>query len=228
MATAERVRNVRERLFAAGTVVAGSNGTPRELFQIAIGLGEGLALRDWVRKERARATLEVGLGYGIATLFICEGLLENGMDPRHVAIDPYQFTGPDAQRNLFAGIGSENLEEAGIRELVELHCEESQIILPRLLADGRRFDLVFIDGTHRFEGVFLDLIYAGRLVEERGVIFVDDAQLAPVRKAIDFCVANLGWIVEDQGAEGDAHAWTVLRTASQEVFLRQYTPFVDF
>jgi predicted O-methyltransferase YrrM len=225
---AERVRNVRERLFAAGTVVAGADGRPRELFPIAIGLGEGLALRDRVRNEGARTTLEVGLGYGIATLFICEGLLENGIGTWHVAIDPYQFAGPDPQRNLFAGIGVENLEEAGVREMVEFHPQESQIVLPRLLADGRRFDLAFIDGTHRFEGVFLDLIYAGRLLEERGIVFVDDAQLPAVRKAIDFCVVNLGWIVEDEGAEGDAHAWTVLRTGGHDVFLRPYTRFVDF
>lgn len=224
---AERVRNVRERLFAAGTV-AGSDGRSHELFPIAIGLREGLALRDRVRDEEARATLEVGVGYGIATLFICEGLLENGMDPRHVAIDPYQSAGPASHSTLFAGTGLENLEKAGIRDIVEFHAEESQIVLPRLLADGRRFDLAFIDGTHRFEGVFLDLIYAGRLLEEGGIVFVDDAQLPAVRKAIDFCVANLGWIVEDEGAEGDAHAWTVLRTAGHEVFLRPYTRFVDF
>src|SRR5947209_6686439 len=138
---AERVRNVRERLFAAETVVAGADGTPRELFPIAIGLREGLALRDRVRNERARATLGVGLGYGIATLFLCEGLLENGMDPRHVAIDPYQFAGLDSHSTLFAGTGLENLEKAGIRDIVEFHAEESQIVLPRLLADGRRFDL---------------------------------------------------------------------------------------
>jgi hypothetical protein len=41
--------------------------------------------------ERATRTIEVGLGYGISTLFICDGLLEVA-DPaaHHIAIDPYQ------------------------------------------------------------------------------------------------------------------------------------------
>lgn len=45
-----------------------------------------------------------------------------------------------------------------VRDLVEFHAEESQIVLPRLLAEARRFDLAFVDGNHRFEGVFLDLM----------------------------------------------------------------------
>ncbi len=37
-------------------------------------------------------------------------------------------------------------------------------MLPRLLAEGRGFDLAFLDGNHRFEGVFLDLVYSGRVL----------------------------------------------------------------
>jgi predicted O-methyltransferase YrrM len=53
--------------------------------------GRGEALREWVRREGASRTLEIGLGYGIAALYVCEGLLLNGADEaRHVTIDPYQ------------------------------------------------------------------------------------------------------------------------------------------
>jgi hypothetical protein len=86
----ERVREVRERLVTAGTVVC-SDGRSRELFPVAIGDAEGLALRSWVRREGAQRTLETGLGFAISTLFLVEGLLENGSNARHVATDPYQF-----------------------------------------------------------------------------------------------------------------------------------------
>lgn len=224
----ERVRAVRERLFASGSVVARADGRPRELFPVAIGLEEGLALRDRVRAEGARRTLETGLGYAVATLFVCEGLLANGPDVRHVAADPYQLAGLPHHRTRFAGVGLQILEEAGVRDLVEFHAEESQIVLPRLLADGRQFDLAFLDGNHRFEGVFLDLISSGLLLREGGIVFVDDTQVASVRKAVDFCVANLGWVVEDEGAEGDAHAWTVLRTGAADAFRRPFAELVDF
>ena len=193
-----------------------------DLFPVAIGPEEGSALREWVRRERAVRTLETGLGFAVSTLFICEALLRNGPGARHVAADPYQHG------ERYRGVGLELLEQAGVRELVEFHAEESQILLPRLLADGRQFDFAFLDGNHRFEGVFLDLIYSGRLLKPGGVLFADDAQLPAVKKAIGFCVANLGWIVEDEGRETDVHEWTVLRTGPSELFQRPFDRFVEF
>jgi predicted O-methyltransferase YrrM len=225
--TTEQVRGVRERLVSVGTVVARADGRSRELFPVAIGIEEGLALREWVRKEGALRTLETGLGYAISTLFIFEGLLANGPNGRHVAADPYQFTGLPMHRTTYVGVGLEILEEAGVRDLVEFYAEESQIVLPRLLAEGREFDLAFLDGNHRFEGVFLDLIYAGRLLRERGIVFVDDTQLLGVRRAVDFCVTNLGWDTEEGGEEG-IHEWLVLRTGPHDALLRPYTEFADF
>lgn len=131
-----------------------------------------------------------------------------------------KFSGLPSHRTTYVGVGLEILEEAGVRDLVEFYAEESQIVLPRLLAAGRRFDLAFLDGNHRFEGVFLDLIYAGRLLKQRAIVFVDDAQLPGVRDAVDFCVANLDWLIEDEGAEGDIHEWVVLRTGPSDMLMR--------
>jgi predicted O-methyltransferase YrrM len=223
----ERVRSVREGLIAAGTVVAHADGSSRDLFPVAIGPEEGRALRGWVRNEGAVRTLETGLGFAISTLFIIEGLLANGRSGRHVAADPYQFVGFPMHATTYVGVGLQILVEAGVRDLVEFYAEESQIVLPRLLAEGREFDFAFLDGNHRFEGVFLDLIYSGRLLKEGGVVFVDDAQLPGVQRAIGFCTANLGWTSEGEGKEG-GHEWSVLRTASHDVFLRPYAEFVSF
>lgn len=227
MPTIERVRTVRERLVAAGTVVARADGRTREVFPVAIGIEEGLALRRWVRTEGARRTIETGLGFAISTLFILEGLLANGPAGRHVAADPYQLIGLPMHRTTYAGVGLQILEEAGARDLVEFYAEESQIVLPRPLGEGTRFDLAFLDGNHRFEGVFLDLIYAGRLLKEGGIVFVDDTQLPGVRRAVEFCISNLGWVTEDHGKEG-VHEWLVLRTGLHETFLRPYSELVDF
>jgi predicted O-methyltransferase YrrM len=214
----ERVRAVREGLLHRAP----------EILPVAIGPVEGAALRDLIVRERARTTLEAGLGWGVGTLFVLEGLLTNGADVRHVAADPWQFRGLEGHRTRFEGAGLAVLEEAGARELVEFHEEESQLVFPRLLSEGREFDLVFLDANHRFEGVFVDLFYAGRLLRERGVVFVDDVQLPGVRRAVDFFVANLAWEVEDEGAEGEEHAWSVVRTTSRDAYLRPYVEFAGF
>jgi len=154
----QRTRDVLTRLLRDGSAVARSDGTTHDLFPVAVNAAEGEALREWVRREGASRTIEIGLGYGVAALFICAGLLENGKAAaRHVAVDPYQAT-------RFADCGLQFLKDAELTELVEFHSEESQIVLPRFLSEGRRFDLAFADGNHRFDGVFLDLVYLGRLL----------------------------------------------------------------
>jgi predicted O-methyltransferase YrrM len=224
----DRLRSVREKLIADGTVVT-PDGRVTEMFPVAIGPEEGAALRDRVVEEGATRTLEVGLGFAISTLFICEGLLMNGPGQgRHVAIDPFQLEPSPVAGTTYDGVGLETLERAGVGNLVRLHQEESQVVLPRLLDEGQRFDLAFIDGNHRFEAVFLDLVYAGRLVAEGGTVFVDDTQLPAIRRAIEFCVDNLGWEPISAGSEGTAHGWSVLRTGPRSLLQRPFTGFTDF
>jgi len=216
-----RVRNVIERLVRDGTAVSAVDGSVHTLFPVAVSAIEGEALREWVKREHAAHTIEVGLGYGISALHICEGLLENG-DPtaQHVVIDPHQKT-------RFADCALQFLHEAGVATLVE-HCsEESQIALPRFLSSGRRFDLAFVDGNHRFDGVFLDLAYLGRLLRPGGIIFVDDYQLPGIARAVAFFLSNLGWILEEAGDADVDHHWAVLRTSIAED-TRPYYYFVDF
>jgi predicted O-methyltransferase YrrM len=188
---------------------------------VAVNAVEGNALRDWVERENATRTVEIGLGYGFAALFVCEGLLANGDDAaRHVVIDQNQGT-------RFANCGLQFLEEAGVADLVEFHAAESEIVLPRFLADGCSFDLAFVDGNHRFDGVFLDLIYLGRLVSAGGIVFVDDYQLRSVSRAASFCTSNLGWIVEEESTDDPDHHWVVLRTAPVQPE-RPFDHYVDF
>jgi len=154
MVTPGSVRMVLERLAADGTVVARSNGSTHQVYPIAVSMAEGQALRAWIVRERVSKTIEIGLGYAVSTLHICDGLLEvGGHDPRHLAIDPYQHS-------RFGNCGPQLLEDAGVRDL--------EILLPDLLRRGMSFDFAFIDGNHRFDGVFVDLFYLGRLVQLAG------------------------------------------------------------
>jgi predicted O-methyltransferase YrrM len=216
-----RVRGVIERLVRDGTAIARSDGTLHDLFPVAASAAESEALRGWVFREAATRTIEIGLGYGISALHVCEGLLANA-DPtaRHVVIDPYQAT-------RFSDCGLQFLDEAGVAGLVEHHTQESLIALARFLSEGHTFDLAFVDGNHRFDGVFPDLVFLGRLVRPAGVVFLDDYQLAAVARAAAFFVANLGWTFEEISAEDDFHQWAVLRTSAVPD-TRPFEYYVDF
>jgi predicted O-methyltransferase YrrM len=100
-------------------------------------------------------------------------------------------------------------------------------VRPRLLAEGRRFDLAVVDGSHRFGAVFVDLYYLGRLVRPGGIIFLDDYQLPGVARAAAFFTANLRWATEQVSAAEDRHHWAVLRT-STEPGTRPYDYLADF
>jgi predicted O-methyltransferase YrrM len=205
-AALRRVRRVRERLLRDGAVVSRADGATRRLEPLAVSPAEGEALRGWVAREGVTRTIEIGLGYGISALFVCEGLLESGgPDARHVVLDPYQAR--------LGNCGLQVLEEAGLVPLVEHHAEESQLALPRLLGEGRRFDLAFVDGNHRFDGVFLDLVYLGRLLPRGAVVFLDDYQLPAVARAASFCLRNLDWTLEEVSPADALHQWAVLRTS---------------
>jgi hypothetical protein len=93
--------------------------------------------------------------------------------------------------------------------MVEHHAEELQIALPRFLGEARCFHLVFVDGNHGFDGVFL-----GRLVHPGGIVFVEDYQLPAVDRAVSFCVTNLDWTLEQVSAADELHRWAVLRTSA--------------
>ena len=187
--------------------VAAPDGSVHDLFPVAIPAAEGETLRERVIREHASRTLEVGLGYAVSTLYICDGLIQNGdRNAVHVAIDPFQSA-------RFANCGLELLAEAGVAQLVEHHSESSQTVLPRFLDEGRVFDLAFVDGDHRFDWVFVDLVYAGRLVRPGGLVMLDDHQLPAIERAASFFTANLGWAVEEL-SPGDAHhQWIVMRTS---------------
>ena len=139
-----------ERLVRDGSVGACSDGTLHDLFPVAADAAEGEALRDWVLREGATRTVEIGLG--ILALHICEGLIGNaGQASRHVVIDPYQAT-------RFSDLGLQFLDESGIS-------------LPRFLDEARIFDLAFVDGNHRFDSIFVDLFYLERLVRPEAALF---------------------------------------------------------
>jgi predicted O-methyltransferase YrrM len=220
MDAVERIQVVLDRSLGEGSVVSRLDGSIHDVYPVAIGRAEGEALAGFVQRERATDTIEIGLGYGISTLFICRALVTAGEHVHHVALDPNQSA-------RFANCALQVLEDAGVSDIAEHVPEPSEVALPRFLEQGRRFDFAFVDGNHRFDGVFLDLAYLGRLLKPGRMIFVDDYQLPGVRRAVSFFVSNLRWTVESVSTEEPRHHWAAIRTETMPDE-RAYDYFVDF
>ncbi len=170
--TAAELRRFIEELYARGTV-HGEDGTEHRIFPNSVTPDRGAFIRDVCRAERARSVLEIGMAWGLSTLHILEGLLNNGAgEHAHVVVDPQQTS-------EFHGAGNQILRDAGVEQFVEFHQDYSELLLPRLVSEGRVFDFVFIDGAHRFDNVFVDLFYANRLLKPGGVVVFDDVFADP-------------------------------------------------
>ncbi len=95
------------------------------------------------------------------------------------------------------------------------------------MGEGRSFDLAFVDGNHRVDGVFLDLVYLDRLLRAGGIVFLDDYHLPAGGRAASFFVRNLGWVLEEASAPDELHPWAVLRSGSVPD-TRPFDYYVDF
>lgn len=167
--------------------------------------------------ERARAVIEIGLAYGGSALAIAEALVTNEPDQaRHLIIDAYQ--------NRFYGSGWSAIVEAGITGLCLLYEERSQIVLPRLLSEGLLADAAFVDGSHIFHNVFVDLFYLRELVRPGGLVILDDYSYPSVATAVRYFQVNTGWEPEPMPAPTRLRAFRLPNPRTEPNF-ESFRPF---
>jgi predicted O-methyltransferase YrrM len=147
-------------------------------------------LRGLLADEPVQDTLEIGLAYAASALTILATQAQlSKATYRHRAIDPFQSSS-------WKNAGVIAIQSAGYENNFLLVEEMSSVALPRLLGDGKLFDLIYIDGSHLFEDVFVDLYYSCHLVREGGFIVFDDCTDRHVDKVIRFVERNYGGILE--------------------------------
>jgi predicted O-methyltransferase YrrM len=174
------------------------DGSPIPLHS-EISEAEGTLLQRLIRAQKPRITLEVGCGYGISTLYICEALADVGGE-KHIVIDPEQQTDWQA-----AGLHA--VERAGFGSLVEFHGQSSHVALPALEAARRRIGLALIDGWHTFDYAMVDFFYVDRLLDIDGTVVLDDTAAYPaVRKLARYIVEHRSYDVISNDPEAPALA----------------------
>lgn len=145
------------------------------------------ALRDLLIAEGVETVVEIGLAYGSSALAIGEALISTGARrPLHVVIDPLHAT-------EWSNVGWELLRSAGLDSIAKLVLQASSVALPQLVAEGFTADAAFVDGSHRFHEVFVDLYFLRKIVRPGGIIVLDDHWWPSVRTAEHYFEVNMGW-----------------------------------
>lgn len=137
-----------------------ARGRAAELGCTPIGAGAGAALRFLTAAIGAKSVVEVGTGTGVSSLYILEGMGEQGV---LTTID-IEAEHQHAAREAF--------KEAGIRhQRTRLITGRAGDVLPRLTDNA--YDLVLLDADKRELTLYLE--QALRLLRPGGVLAVDNA-----------------------------------------------------
>jgi predicted O-methyltransferase YrrM len=195
----------------------GTDGVRHELdANTGIRPNDGIYLYDLVRQVRPRRTAEVGFAEGFSTMYLLAALQSNGSG-LHVAMDPYEDS-------LYHGIGLQKVKEADAKHRFRFLPVKSVAGLPRLSAEMKPFDIIFIDGDHRFDAAFTDFILADEICSKDGYILLHDTWMPSIQKVIAYIEHNRADYARRPVPQG------VNMAAFQKVGVdqRAWTHFVDF
>jgi predicted O-methyltransferase YrrM len=180
---AATVRRARRSLAECGPTHTRTEG---DFERVALPNEDCDVLRDLLIGEHARVVIEIGLAYGGSALAIGEALVSQLHDePRHVIIDAHQ--------HQFGNAGWDRIIAAGLSDICAQLADRSQIVLPRLVAEGFVTDAAFVDGSHIFHNVFVDLYFLRELVRPGGLLILDDCDWPSVATAVRYFEVNAHW-----------------------------------
>ena len=148
-------------------------------------------IRHLLQTEKQRKTLEVGLAYGASALTFLATHQEVHSDQyfRHTAIDPFQM-------GVWKSVALNLIKSAGFEDNFHFLKEDSALALPSLCREGSDYGLIYVDGSHIFEDVFIDFFYCTRLLLVNGLLLFDDCTDKHVRKVIRFIDTNYSGILK--------------------------------
>jgi len=132
--------------------------------------------------------LEIGCWNGRATVHF----LQMG---RVTVIDTFEGSNEQVHKEYFRKYGPEALYKEFEGNITN-ECQNydyawptimrsrSDTALDQLASEGKKFNLIFIDGSHEYEDVKSDIEKAFKLLKKPGVIFFDDLNWPDVARAV--------------------------------------------
>jgi predicted O-methyltransferase YrrM len=140
------------------------------------------------REGPALDVLEIGSWAGASAVTWAMALREAGASGTVTCVDPwlpyfdveaehdrhYRDMNDAARDGLIAQLFEHNIRCAGVADMIRQRRGYSQNVLPEL--PSGQFDIVYIDGSHRFEDVRFDIQQAKRLLRGGGTICGDDLE----------------------------------------------------
>lgn len=138
---------------------------------------QGIWIYNLCREIKPEATLEIGLAYGFSMLFFLAASKKNGKGS-HTAIDPFPWNGVAYCKAREVAMPLEAINELSERAGVDLARNE------------RKFDVIFIDGNHRFDNALMDFSLFSRVCSLHGYVILDDMWMSSIQAVVRFLKKN--------------------------------------
>ncbi|MEO1009169.1 MAG: class I SAM-dependent methyltransferase [Planctomycetota bacterium] len=151
----------------------------------------GLLLHALAANIRPATVFELGVGFGVSTIWIASAL---GNDARHVGIDDFTPIGPEPGGDRLDAVRT-RLERAGVGtrvRLVEGHTSHAAKALHAELRDSGGVQLAVIDADHTVRGCWHDLWAVEPVLAPGGYAILHDTN--PQAAGCDGPRAVLDWL----------------------------------
>jgi predicted O-methyltransferase YrrM len=176
----------------------GIDGKPHSVDQTTrISLQQGIWLYELCLAVKPKSTLEIGLAYGFSTLYFLAAATKN-QGSFHTAIDPNQYSSWHGIGLTHANALAPRRETNSSFRFIEDSSERAATDLARA---NCKYDLIFVDGNHRFDNVLVDFYLYAQLCTIGGYIIFDDVWLSSVSTVIDFVRTNRTDFIEIHSTE---------------------------
>lgn len=165
---------------------------------------EGDLMHRLITRHRLPRCLEIGLGTGSTAIYMLNAT-----------------AGLDGAAVTTVELGSDAINESGQRNLARyghavphtLVLENSNTAIPRLFAEGQRFDFIYVDGWKTFDHLAMEMYFLARMLTPGGFVVFDDSYVGGMAKAIHMAKALYGFVEIDYAAYGEdwrLRAWLML------------------
>jgi len=142
---------------------------------------EGDLIHETISAIRAVDCLEVGFHTGSTAIYMLNAVRPFGGNVTSIEPNPLEACG-------VATVAAYDTDAN--HEVVEALSHEA---LPRLLAEKRTFDFIFLDAWKTFDALVMDCYFATRLLRTGGVLFFDDHHMPSVRRAARLMRSHYGY-----------------------------------
>jgi predicted O-methyltransferase YrrM len=169
-----------------GNVTSSEGETIHALYD-GISREQGEFLQAIIAEIKPASSVEIGLAYGVSSLFILDALRQIGRG-HHIIMDYKQST-------LWKSIGLKNLNDAGFADLYEFYEQPAHVGITQLEMQGTKVDFAFIDGKHLYDYTLVDFFCVDRILKVGGIVAMDDMWMPSIQKVCAYILTNRAYTV---------------------------------